>query len=709
MQYYIISGTRLASSNSSFEEENPQEALMPEDPREEIVSEEELTESSGDELADLNKEYELKRQHIFQKKRSTSEEAAKGNDEKLATDYGKGNNTNKLAEKHVFNRVARQDNGSKFFNKFYNDTKKDIKPELYDQREFSFEIIPKHENNVDKRDEFSQLFLKKEYYSSEQLKVLFNNKKVLRVDKLFAKVAAPLYQEPQYVNWCLIGIVSNKSEPRMTKGSGHGDKQRKYMKISISNLRLSVDLMLFGDAFSMYWKLKVGDVIAILNPSVNPWGTPYRGFNLSLNDGSNSIIEIGSARDFGYCNMLKRDNTPCRAIINLRESDVCHYHQHLKYSQSQSKRMELNGSVGMKSPTGKDGKKKSMYMSVGSDSRVAFETLNEQSEFYAHEPGRNKGNYHDPQILQNLKAKRRKYRDNRENAKLEAKLSELPNGRKFERLGLIKREPAAEATNNHAHESAFHSNFLNKVGFDPAKSPYADSADAITGMSQKKKQIPAAIKELYQLSSEKSGKRKLKRSTRTKEERKAQQEQIFKDLEQYRNRYTKDQPKNENSSEDEILSPLRKQRKQVRNKHHPESPSKSYPVFTDPKVVTSKASNGIKLFDSQKKYTSDNGGDHHGKQHQENENRDKVYHLGTGTTTSPIPAYDKSKFNSQFLTNKQNLSKSSLSYSNLLSTPNRTQANSNCSENISDSDIEISFDDPNAERSYYNFLQKLHV
>ena len=680
---------------------------MPEDPREEIVSGDELTESSGDELADLSKEYELRRHQILQKKRLTNKEAAEGDNEKLATDYGKDNNTNKLAEKHVFNKVARQNNRSNFFSKFYDNTKRDIKPELYDHREFSFETIPKHERDVDKREEFSQLFLKKEYYSAEQLKKLFNNKKVLRVDKLFAKVTAPLYQEPQYVNWCLIGVVSNKSEPRMTKDSGYGDKKRKYMKISISNLRLSVDLMLFGEAFSIYWKLRLGDVIAILNPSVNPWGTPYRGFNLSLNDDSNSIIEIGSARDFGYCNMLKRDNTPCRAIINLRESDVCHYHQHLKYNQSQSKRMELNGSVGMKSPTGKDGKKKSMYMTVGSDSRVTFETLNEQSEFYGHEPGKNKGNYHDPQILQNLKAKRRKYRDNQENAKLESKLSQLPNGHQFERLGLIKRHPAAGAKNNYAHESAFHSNFLNKVGFDPAKGPYADSTEAIAGISQRKKQIPASIKELYQLSSEKSQKRKLKRSSKTREDLKAQQEQIFNDIDQYRKRYTKDQRKDEASSEDEIISPLRKQRKQVRNKHYSESPSKSYPVFTNPEVATCKTTDGIELFDSQKKYTSDNRGNHQGKQHQENENRHEVYHLGMSTTTSRMPD-DNSKCNSQLQTNKRNLTNFSLSQTNLLSTPTRAQIDSNCSEN-SDSDIEISFGDPNAERNYYDLLQKLHV
>ena len=188
----------------------------------------------------------------------------------------------------------------------------------------------------------------------------------LRLPELLKHVKSPDYELPESItNFAVFAIVASKSDPLDHKGSkvnraeekskGANDwerkwddgsqNQKKFMALTITDLKWSVDLYLFGTALKRYYRLAAGTVVAIVDPSIMP---PRKGredtgaFSLSLHSEDDTVLEIGTSRDLGFCNAVKKDGKECGAWVNASKTEICEFHLNLQISRTQSKRMGVN-------------------------------------------------------------------------------------------------------------------------------------------------------------------------------------------------------------------------------------------------------------------------------------------------------------------------------------------------------------------------------
>ncbi|KAJ3527911.1 hypothetical protein NM208_g10475 [Fusarium decemcellulare] len=148
----------------------------------------------------------------------------------------------------------------------------------------------------------------------------------------------------------VFGILAKKSEPRAHKPTqgrnGKAEDRGKYMVMTLVDLEWELDLFLFNSGFTRHWKLTEGTVIAILNPTLMP---PPPGrydtgrFSLVINSDDDSIIEIGTARDLGGCQSIKKDGDLCGAWINKKRTHHCEFHSNEAIRKQRATRMEVNG------------------------------------------------------------------------------------------------------------------------------------------------------------------------------------------------------------------------------------------------------------------------------------------------------------------------------------------------------------------------------
>jgi minichromosome maintenance protein 10 len=189
----------------------------------------------------------------------------------------------------------------------------------------------------------------------------------LRLPDLLKNVHAPLYELPEsVVDYVVFGIIASKSSPQdhkagtgnansagSAKGSNDWEKQwedgsqnqKKFMVFQLTDLTWSVDLFLFGTALPRYHRLSLGTVVAILNPGVMP---PKKGredtgaFSLTLHSGDDTVLEIGTARDLGFCKAIKKDGKECGSWINSAKTEYCEWHLNAQVSKAQAGRMGVN-------------------------------------------------------------------------------------------------------------------------------------------------------------------------------------------------------------------------------------------------------------------------------------------------------------------------------------------------------------------------------
>ncbi|KAK3349971.1 hypothetical protein B0T25DRAFT_549392 [Lasiosphaeria hispida] len=221
------------------------------------------------------------------------------------------------------------------------------------------------ENSEASFESYSGLHLSKRILPHKVVTRAITGKKTYVLKDLLRHVKAP--------DWCLpdvesdivvFAIISSKSDPRSHRpgpgGEGKPQQDRgKYMVVTLVDLAYEVELYLFNSGFDRFWKLTPGTVLAILNPSIIP-PPPGRGatgrFGLVINSDEDTILEIGNARDLGYCKSVKRDGKLCSSWINARRSEYCEFHTNEAVGKSRSSRMELNNTTTFGSGGGKGGK-----------------------------------------------------------------------------------------------------------------------------------------------------------------------------------------------------------------------------------------------------------------------------------------------------------------------------------------------------------------
>ncbi|KAK2074508.1 hypothetical protein P8C59_008710 [Phyllachora maydis] len=118
---------------------------------------------------------------------------------------------------------------------------------------------------------------------------------------------------------------------------------------AVVDLTYEVELFLFNSGFDRFWKLTPGTVLAVLNPSIMP-PPPARQaagrFSLVINSDADTILELGIARDLGYCKTVKKDGNLCNGWINARRTEFCEFHTNDALSKTRSARIELTDGHG---------------------------------------------------------------------------------------------------------------------------------------------------------------------------------------------------------------------------------------------------------------------------------------------------------------------------------------------------------------------------
>ena len=202
------------------------------------------------------------------------------------------------------------------------------------------------ESEASQFEPYSSIHLSKRIVPHRELTRILSGKKIFLLPDLLRTVKAPDFSTPDIEeDLVLFAIVASKSEPRSHQPNSKNESRGKYMILELTDLKWELSLFLFNSAFDKFWKLTPGTIIAILNPVIM---APSRGktdtgrFSLVLNSDADTILEVGSARDMGFCKSVKKDGKTCDTWVDKRHTEFCDYHVNLTLGKTRTNRMEIN-------------------------------------------------------------------------------------------------------------------------------------------------------------------------------------------------------------------------------------------------------------------------------------------------------------------------------------------------------------------------------
>lgn len=253
-------------------------------------------------------------------------------------------------------------------------------PSQTPQRQASRASSPTTTSSSSLFESFSSFHLSSRLLTHDLLTKTFASKSILRLPDLLASVKSPHYELPEdlEVDYVVLAIIASKSSPLTHKDKTTNSKNRaksdatsisqateseentngKYMVLTLTDLKWSLDLYLFGTGYTRFWKLTPGSVIALLNPSIMPPppGKADTGrFSLTLNSSDDTVLEIGRSRDLNWCSSLRKDGKPCGSWVDKRHTSVCEYHVDRVVERTRSARMEVAGMSAPFAPGGRKG------------------------------------------------------------------------------------------------------------------------------------------------------------------------------------------------------------------------------------------------------------------------------------------------------------------------------------------------------------------
>ncbi|AMD23009.1 HHR240Wp [Eremothecium sinecaudum] len=400
-------------------------------------------------------------------------------------------------EIHLFSSFAAPSHSTSYFAeklssaKKVRDDKVQKRDDLLKRRVYTFSsiAIPKEFDSivVDEVEEYSNMNISKRYIPKDVLNTIMQDIKVLRLSKLYAKVRPPKFLEPEYTNWLTLGVVTHKSDIKMTAQR----VPNKYFSIKLTDFQYDIQLMIFGKTnVEKYYKLQVKDIIAVLNPEIYPWrgqsddfenNVPSsKSFSLAVKSNYDCILEIGCSKDLGFCPaIVKSKNKACGAPLNKSLSEACSYHQELNFRSTNAKRVELNGNISLRAPT-KDGIVQSANMvrsskgvrigltpdkqasrtKVDDRKRLNFTSNNAYKAYFDDE-------FQNPDILQNLETKRRKVNDSRKDQEINRQLSMAISKNRSETISGFSSGFKSEMKK--ATVKAMNTGVIKNIGFDPTR------------------------------------------------------------------------------------------------------------------------------------------------------------------------------------------------------------------------------------------------
>ncbi|KAK5950561.1 hypothetical protein OHC33_008504 [Knufia fluminis] len=186
---------------------------------------------------------------------------------------------------------------------------------------------------------------------------------IYTLPKLLKSVTSPDYQIADDVtDYVIFGIIARKSgalnhkpKPSDTNTTSSADwekkwndgtsNKQKFIILTLTDLKWTIDLFLFDTAVPRYHRLTPGTLIAILNPAIMP---PKKGrentgaFSLAIHDGEDQILEIGTAKHLSYCSAKKRDGSACGDWVDGSKTSICEFHLNAQLTRTRSKRSGIN-------------------------------------------------------------------------------------------------------------------------------------------------------------------------------------------------------------------------------------------------------------------------------------------------------------------------------------------------------------------------------
>ncbi|KAK2064832.1 primase zinc finger protein [Colletotrichum caudatum] len=197
---------------------------------------------------------------------------------------------------------------------------------------------------------YSSFHLSQRILPHQVLTRTLSGKKIFKMPELLRKVKGPDFQLPDIEQDIVVfAVVAKKSEPRQHKPrpdqNGKQSDRGKYMVMTLCDLKWELELFLFNSGFTRFWKLTEGTVLAILNPTIMPppAGREATGkFSLVINSDADTIMEIGKARDLGFCKSVKKDGQFCNSWVNKKRTEFCEFHTNEAVTKQRATRMEVN-------------------------------------------------------------------------------------------------------------------------------------------------------------------------------------------------------------------------------------------------------------------------------------------------------------------------------------------------------------------------------
>lgn len=206
----------------------------------------------------------------------------------------------------------------------------------------------------------------------------FKDSSIVLIPNLLRDIKAPDFSLPSALeesDFIVMGVIASKSTPLCHKDAqvtradsstsslaqaadSDANVRGKYMVFTLTDLNWTVDLYLFTTAYTRFWKLTPGTVVAILNPTIMP---PPRGkedtgrWSLALNSSEDTILEIGTAKDLGFCKATKKDGKTCESWVDLKKTEFCEWHVDRGVEKCRRGRMEVQGMSVPFAPGGKKG------------------------------------------------------------------------------------------------------------------------------------------------------------------------------------------------------------------------------------------------------------------------------------------------------------------------------------------------------------------
>ena len=203
---------------------------------------------------------------------------------------------------------------------------------------------------------YSSVHLRSRILPHQALTRILSRKKIVLIEDLLRCVKAPDFELPEdECDIVVMAIIAAKSDP-ITHKSGENkvtmagfntekSERGKFMVLTLVDLKYEIDLFLFNSAFSRFWRLPTGTLVAILNPGIMPpppWKFDTGRFSLVVNSDADAILEVGTARDLGYCSAKKRDGQVCSQWVNLQRTQFCEWHINKAVNKKRVARMEVN-------------------------------------------------------------------------------------------------------------------------------------------------------------------------------------------------------------------------------------------------------------------------------------------------------------------------------------------------------------------------------